>query len=117
MCRFRKAAREGSRTSLAMDIVADMLLEEGIHARPEGFMMDAEHTFSHIHWNLQVYRCREEEMLSVAESGAVYAPDADHDAGAQRTQHRWINEEDMELYAFPNVFLRILKEHFKGKRP
>lgn len=101
----------------AMDIVADMLLEEGIHARPEGFMMDAEHTFSHIHWNLQVYRCREEEMLSVAESGAVYAPDADPDAGAQRTQHRWINEEDMELYAFPNVFLRILKEHFKGKRP
>lgn len=103
----------------AMDIVADMLLEEGIHARPEGFMMDAEHTFSHIHWNLQVYRCREEDLLSVAvaESGEAYAADADPDGGAQRPQYRWISEEEMELYAFPNVFLRILREHFKGKRP
>lgn len=105
----------------AMDIVADMLAEEEIYARPEGFMMDAEHTFSHIHWNLQVYRCREEDLLSVAvaESGEAYAPDADldADAGAQRPQYRWISEEEMELYAFPNVFLRILREHFKGKRP
>ncbi len=99
----------------AMDIVAGALLEEGIAVRPEGYMMDAEHTFSHIHWNLQVYRCREEDLPMAAESQAAYELVLEHAAAEEKAgpHHRWISEEDMALYAFPNVFLKILREHFK----
>ncbi|MDR0268559.1 A/G-specific adenine glycosylase [Paenibacillus sp.] len=96
----------------AMDILSGALLEEGVVARPGEYMMDAEHTFSHIHWNLQVYRCREEEQLMAAEAKEAYTlshPGEETPEGALR----WIGEEDMALYAFPNVFLKILREYFK----
>lgn len=44
----------------AQDRLRRSLLQAGIFARPEGHWMAAEHTFSHIVWTLQVYRCREE---------------------------------------------------------
>lgn len=40
----------------AMDRLAAELAGAGVIARPEGAMMNAEHTFSHIHWNLRVFR-------------------------------------------------------------
>ncbi|BFH60230.1 A/G-specific adenine glycosylase [Paenibacillus azoreducens] len=98
----------------AMDILAGVLLEEGVAARPEAYMLDAEHTFSHIHWNLKVYRCREEEQLLAAETKEAYQlshPEPEEDM--QGAVLRWIGEEDMALYAFPNVFLKILREYFK----
>lgn len=98
----------------AMDILAGALLEEGITARPTGYMMDAEHTFSHIHWNLQVYSCREEELPLAAESKAVYT--LEHEVEDKEPIHLWICEEDMARYAFPNVFLKIIREYFKGKQ-
>ncbi|GIP28080.1 adenine DNA glycosylase [Paenibacillus sp. J23TS9] len=98
----------------AMDILAGALLEEGITARPTGYMMDAEHTFSHIHWNLQVYSCREEELPLVAETKAVYT--LEHEVKDDGPIHRWILEEDMARYAFPNVFLKIIREYFNGKQ-
>jgi A/G-specific adenine glycosylase len=98
----------------AMDILAGVLLEEGVAARSEAYMLDAEHTFSHIHWNLKVYRCREEEQLLAAETKEAYQlshPEPEEDM--QGAVLRWIGEEDMALYAFPNVFLKILREYFK----
>ncbi|MCJ8011761.1 A/G-specific adenine glycosylase [Paenibacillus sp. KQZ6P-2] len=98
----------------AMDILAGALPEEGVTARPEGYMMDAEHTFSHIHWNLQVYRYREASIPLAAESREVYMLEHERaDEEASVPQYRWIAEEDMALYAFPNVFLKIIREHFK----
>lgn len=44
----------------AMDWLAGSLREEGIGLQPLGFLREAEHTFSHIHWNLRVYRCMEQ---------------------------------------------------------
>jgi A/G-specific adenine glycosylase len=58
----------------AQDRLRRSLLQAGIFARPEGHWMAAEHTFSHIVWTLQVYRCREEEALPLAAEGrALYA--------------------------------------------
>lgn len=59
----------------AMDRLRRSLAEAGISARPEEHFMAAEHTFSHIHWTLQVYRCREERLPlpMAAEARAPYA--------------------------------------------
>lgn len=92
-----------------------LLAAEGVAAEPVDVLMDAEHTFSHIHWNLRVFRFREAATAAapgafaasgpaaVAEAGAAY------DAGGAET--RWITPADMKELAFPNVFLRILKHH------
>ncbi|QWU18195.1 A/G-specific adenine glycosylase [Paenibacillus sophorae] len=117
------AARPGD--AAAMDRLRRSLAEAGIAARPEEHFMAAEHTFSHIHWTLQVYRCREEELpLPVAaEARAPYAAQrtsseapelfADESGqSAERTEMRWIGRGDMAQYAFPNVFLKLLNAYF-----
>lgn len=91
--------------------LTDGLLAEGVPVRPIGHYMDAEHTFSHIQWKMSVYRCvwqEEPESLSglqAAESAAAY------EAG-ETNDFRWIGADDMERYAFPNVFIRILSSYF-----
>lgn len=55
----------------AQDRLRRSLLQAGIFARPEGHWMAAEHTFSHIVWTLQVYRCREGRALYAAGHGAA----------------------------------------------
>jgi len=94
--------------------LTDGLLAEGIPARPIGHYMDAEHTFSHIQWKMSVYRCvwqEEPESLSglqAAETAAAY------EAG-ETNDYRWIDAGDMERYAFPNVFIRILTSYFSKR--
>lgn len=127
-------ARPGD--AAAMDRLRRSLGEAGISARPEEHFMAAEHTFSHIHWTLQVYRCKEEPLpLPVAAEargpyavqgtaegatalspGAstkepeLFADEAGHDG--DRAEIRWIGREDMAKYAFPNVFLKLLNAYF-----
>ncbi|NJJ38202.1 A/G-specific adenine glycosylase [Paenibacillus apii] len=127
-------ARPGD--AAAMDRLRRSLGEAGISARPEEHFMAAEHTFSHIHWTLQVYRCREETLpLPVAaeargpyaaqrtaegatalspgasvEEPELFADEAGHDG--ERAEMRWIGREDMAKYAFPNVFLKLLNAYF-----
>ncbi|WP_438495477.1 A/G-specific adenine glycosylase [Paenibacillus sp. IHBB 3054] len=60
----------------ALDRLRRSLRQAGIFARPEEHWMAAEHTFSHIVWTLQVYRCREEDAPALplaAEGRAAYA--------------------------------------------
>ena len=45
-----------------MNRLRDALLEEGVPVLPIGHVMDAEHTFSHIQWNMDVYRCKWHEV-------------------------------------------------------
>ena len=94
----------------AMVGLRDALLEEGIPVQPIGHVMDAEHTFSHIQWNMGVYRCKWQDVppaaLQAAESAAAY------ETGEEN--FRWIHVQDMERYAFPNVFIRILKVYFSS---
>ncbi|MFK0526202.1 A/G-specific adenine glycosylase [Paenibacillus illinoisensis] len=67
----------------AMALLAGSLWAEGFAARPEGLATHAEHVFSHIVWNLQVYKCTEQDQgsdelpLIAAEARAAY------DAAAQ----------------------------------
>ncbi len=98
----------------AMDILGRELADEGFRARPLDHLTDAEHTFSHIHWNLQVYRCREEDLPQVAESKTNYSvlTTEDVDTNTDQPSYIWINKEDMEQYAFPLVFLKTLNLYF-----
>ena len=93
-----------------MNRLRDALLEEGVPVLPIGHVMDAEHTFSHIQWNMDVYRCKWHEVppaaLQAAESAAAY------ETGEEN--FRWIHVHDMERYAFPNVFIRILNSYFSS---
>lgn len=126
----------------AMDRLAADLAGAGVIARPQGAMMNAEHTFSHIHWNLRVFRFAAEapgterrgvpaakelpvssgslvQMAAVAESIADYetAGDAGGVGGTDSTgstaEYRWITRSDMDKLAFPNVFLKILNSYFQ----
>ncbi|SEM32020.1 A/G-specific DNA-adenine glycosylase [Paenibacillus sp. cl141a] len=94
----------------AMIRLHDALLEEGVPVQPIGHVMDAEHTFSHIQWNMGVYRCKWQDVppaaLQAAESAAAY------ETGEEN--FRWIHVQDMERYAFPNVFIRILNAYFSS---
>ncbi|MNS74807.1 hypothetical protein D3C72_1082910 [compost metagenome] len=79
--------------------------------------MEAEHTFSHIHWNLRVYRFRQSpELGALAALGAVAESSAEYEVAASQEdaplKTRWINQADMEQLAFPNVFLKILNKYF-----
>lgn len=66
----------------AMALLAGSLWAEGFAARPEGLATHAEHVFSHIVWNLQVYKCTEQDQgseelpLMAAEARAAYDADA-----------------------------------------
>ncbi|MGG1876375.1 A/G-specific adenine glycosylase [Paenibacillus cisolokensis] len=92
----------------AMERLTGALREEGIPATAASYFMDAEHVFSHIRWHMRVYRCQYQELPSteawVAETAAAYE--------AAEAQYQWINAQDMERYAFPNVFIRILGAYF-----
>jgi len=71
----------------AMALLAGSLWAEGFAARPEGLATHAEHVFSHLVWNLQVYKCTEQDQgsdelpLIAAEARAAY----DAQAAAQQT--------------------------------
>ncbi|MGD0035353.1 A/G-specific adenine glycosylase [Paenibacillus illinoisensis] len=71
----------------AMALLAGSLWAEGFAARPEGLATHAEHVFSHIVWNLQVYKFTEQDQgseelpLIAAEARAAY--DADAQAAAK----------------------------------
>ncbi|MET3938519.1 A/G-specific adenine glycosylase [Paenibacillus sp. PvP094] len=74
----------------AMALLAGSLWAEGFAARPEGLATHAEHVFSHIVWNLQVYKCTEQDQgseelpLIAAEARAAY--DADTQAAAKEME-------------------------------
>ncbi|MBU5443316.1 A/G-specific adenine glycosylase [Paenibacillus sp. MSJ-34] len=98
------------------------LAQDGWDARPQELFMTAEHTFSHIHWNMSVYRCAflggavpEIAAGAAAEADGSAAGSAAGSAGGQAPPsplYRWIDRADMEQLAFPNVFLRILNRYF-----
>lgn len=69
--------------------------EEGLDIRVEEWLMDTDHIFSHIHWKMKVYRCR----LGGAGASAGWVP----------FRYRWVSLDELEQYALPNVFIRIIE--------
>ncbi len=122
-------------------LAAALAAEEGAAVLPVEWLMDAEHLFSHIRWDLAVYRCRPApdfgaggtaaQGYAAAESAARYggaaadgaapmgsapgaayaAPGLAQSRGGLPPRYRWMSWEEMDQLAFPNVFLRILKAY------
>ncbi|ANY65411.1 A/G-specific adenine glycosylase [Paenibacillus sp. BIHB 4019] len=112
--------------------------DTGLLIRPQRQLMDADHIFSHIHWKMRVYKAdlgamnaRPTAQLAqmAAEAAAVYtaagklaeqAEQAGQTAlieqteqqGALREPYRWIGPEHMDELAFPNLFLKILRDYW-----
>ena len=84
---------------LNVDWISEQSLEEGLDSFVivESFM-DIDHVFSHIHWHMRVYRCREKSMK---------LPGIDHG------QYSWLAKDERGSYAFPNVFIRIMDEYWR----
>ncbi len=64
---------------------------------PIDFLMNVEHVFSHIYWDMKVYLCE-----------AI-----DDDNEIESKNYRWITLEERGRYPFPNVFLRIMLQYEK----
>jgi A/G-specific adenine glycosylase len=84
-------------------LLTDQLADETIGVVPEKWFMHAEHTFSHIHWDMQVIVCSLEPGVIPTDSGMLLP-----------SHYQWVDSQMMENYAFPNVFLKILKAYFKA---
>ncbi|OXM84943.1 A/G-specific adenine glycosylase [Paenibacillus rigui] len=81
--------------------LAERLAEETVSFEAERWFMHAEHTFSHIHWDMQIVTGR---LSSPVLASATELPLPSH--------YQWLDRESMGQYAFPNVFLRILNRYF-----
>ncbi|MDB4865680.1 MAG: mutY [Cohnella sp.] len=82
----------------ARDWMAGALAAEGVHVRPVRHLADAEHIFTHLHWFVKLWSA---EVVG----GAVMDSDS----------YRWIDRDDFEQLAWPNVFRKLLGDFFNGK--
>lgn len=100
------------------ELTRQLAAETRVLIRPRGWWMAADHVFSHIVWDVQVYLAdygfvlTEQEQRSdglVAETRGAYET-----TGEDKLPdgYRWIGREEMEELAFPNVFLRILRAYW-----
>jgi A/G-specific adenine glycosylase len=101
---LRRAARGGapeeSHDGVMTFLQEHLAAADGIGIVPMAWVMNAEHAFSHIHWDMLVYRCSFAAVTPSAEALSSLPP-----------HYRWLSLSDMEQYPFPNVFLRIIKEY------
>ncbi|MDB5054857.1 MAG: A/G-specific adenine glycosylase [Bacilli bacterium] len=91
----RASAPEESHDAVMTFLQERLAAADGIGIVPMEWIMNAEHAFSHIHWDMLVYRCR-----YAAVSNLMLPPN-----------YRWLDLAEMEQYAFPNVFLRIISDY------
>lgn len=168
----------------AMKRLTNGIHNEGVDIEPLEPWITEEHTFSHIHWTMRVFRCHEagvsstehrtantiqdtesvvkpleasqgalndtgeleyeqatlelklsgstpaslqkikgqlqaDELLKVEHQEAVAEHPEQYEAVPSTLvgesfayDYRWITAEEMEKYAFPNLFLKILQQHF-----
>lgn len=114
--------------------LAETLALEGVDVAPTRHLGDAEHVFSHLHWYVRVWGAEgalfeadgpEASALPLAASAAggdaVRETAAGYDAAGEGSSggglpegYRWIDRADFEALAWPNVFRKILAEHFGG---
>ncbi|MFD0589856.1 A/G-specific adenine glycosylase [Paenibacillus sp. GCM10027627] len=101
---------------LAESLVRMMEQETGLLVRPKGWLLDADHIFSHIHWKMRVYTADLGDMIASSESLMAAESAAAYQTGSEDGMlYRWIAPEEMEQLPFPNLFLKILND-FGGWR-
>ncbi|WP_332691457.1 A/G-specific adenine glycosylase [Halalkalibacter lacteus] len=75
-------------------VLADILLKEyGIDAEIQEPIQKVEHVFSHLIWNISVY-----------ETKAIGRP------GIEHASRKWIEQKDLEKYAFPVSHQKIIQQ-------
>jgi A/G-specific adenine glycosylase len=79
---------EGSRKK---DFAAEFADEYGVRLKIGKHLLDARHVFTHLVWEMKVY----EAMLE------------SNDNLDQRTEFRWVNQEELEKLAIPTAFQKI----------
>lgn len=87
--------------------------QDGLDVDTVQFYGEAQHIFSHIIWELQLYEARwglarseqPNVHLRVAEQAATYE--------ALPANYRWINREHMNELAFPTIFVQLLNTYWK----
>lgn len=116
--------------------LAETLALEGVRVRPARHAVDAEHVFSHLHWYVRVWGAEgagfdpepeagPEGAAAAREAAALYAA-ADAEAaaaaeGGERPEgalpegYRWVSPDEFEALAWPNVFRKILADHFASR--
>ncbi|QNK56245.1 A/G-specific adenine glycosylase [Paenibacillus sp. PAMC21692] len=120
---------------MAEALVRETEEASGLFIRPQEWVMDAEHVFSHIHWRLRVFGAdlgligfpgsmdsRGGGGDIAAESLSAYTTSTTTStmtesveptfAGQDGMTYRWIGKADMEKLPFPNVFIRILGQYW-----
>lgn len=111
--------RAGGGDPAQMDLLCRSLAqEEGLLVRPVSWWGEAEHIFSHIVWDVQVYKSEfgfkleggQRTLSLVAEQTAAYITG---EGGELPDNYRFIGVEEMKELAFPNVFLRILRDYWE----
>jgi A/G-specific adenine glycosylase len=78
----------------------EALAEDGIQVRATRHIGDAQHTFTHLLWNIKV----------------LAAVVADEEHVTEQTLYKWVGPDDFENYAWPNVFRKLLTEYFVTKQ-
>ena len=105
------------------DWLAGALAAEGLRVHPRRYVGEAEHVFSHLHWFLRVWEADGAEFALPAGQGRGQAAVHEHSAlyGAGTSdgpvpptpdRYRWVNREEFEALAWPNVFRKILGDYF-----
>jgi len=82
----------------AAALAAGLAAAEGLRVVPEAWLTDAEHTFSHLRWDMRVFRCR------LAVGSREQLPPG----------YAWMGEEEEALYPFPNLFARLISAFRSG---
>ncbi|MBN2982052.1 MULTISPECIES: A/G-specific adenine glycosylase [Cohnella] len=107
------------------DWLAGALAAEGLRVLPRRYAGEAEHVFSHLHWYLRVWEADGAGFAEAAEgakpASAARETLSPYEVGdAAKTEgrealpdsYRWIDREQFEALAWPNVFRKILDDHF-----
>lgn len=89
--------------ALMQELQAGVERETGLSIQPLSRHMYTTHTFSHIHWNMAVYECRLSGASRAGADSGIW-PEA-----SLPPRYVWMGPEEIGQYAFPNVFLRIIR--------
>ncbi|MBM7567714.1 A/G-specific adenine glycosylase [Paenibacillus sacheonensis] len=130
------------RASMADFLSRALSAEDGLLVRPEAWWGETDHVFSHIVWDMQVFRAEfgfwqttgkvnttsaageaaaDEAAGTVIAAGtagtslfeAITEASAPYGDDRAPAHYRWIGPEEMRTLAFPNVFIRILQDYWR----
>lgn len=111
------------RAAMADYLSRALSAEDGLLVRPVAWWGETDHVFSHIVWDMQVFRAEFGFWQAGGRAGhigggdglAAMAAEASggYGEGAAPDHYRWIGPEEMDTLAFPNVFVRILQAYWR----